>query len=352
MDSVVTASTSASSTVVTESCLTADSSQSSNQIKLLEISLISAEDLASVSKSMQTYAVTWVNPGRKRTTQTDTHGHKNPEWTEKFIFRLNKDQMENATLTTEIYTVSWFRDVLVGTVHVPVKELITPLLLQNRHMHFVTLQVRRPSGAPQGKVNMGVALLDSTMRTTTININNDNNNSTFVHGEKFNEEEDIESKKLKEKIHLWRSSSTGSSNLTTGDDHQRISAHEGSEICSDIGPSASVVAAEGAIRLARQHDDTDDTASSILEVMTIEEAKARGYTVIAKERGDGEESSSSELTTSSRKSAARRKSDGGLFSCFAYGIEFTVVCGSNKPPTNKKKGSKSKNYKASEVNSV
>ena len=347
MDSIISASTSASSTVVTESCLSSDSSQSSNQIKLLEISLISAEDLPSVSKSMQTYAVTWVNPNRRRTTQTDTHGHKNPEWTEKFIFRLNKDEMGNATLTTEIYTLSWFRDVLVGTVHVPVNELITPLLLRDRHMHFVTLQVRRPSGAPHGKLNMGVALLDNTMRTTTINNNNSFKNKIFPQGE-----EDIESKKLKEKIHLWRSSSTGSSNLTTGDDHQRFSANEGSVICSDIGPSASMVAGEGVIRLPPpQHEDGDDTASSILEVMTIEEAKARGYTVVAKERGGGDESSS-ELTTSSRRSAARRKSDGGLFSCFAYGIEFTVVCGSSKVPSNKKKGSKRKNYKASEVNSV
>lgn len=239
--------------------------------------------------------------------------------------------METATLTIEIYTISWFRDVLVGTVRVPVTELITPLLQNSadRNMHFVTLQVRRPSGAPQGKLNMGVALLDSAMRSCSISTN-----INF-------KQEDIESNKLKEKIHLWRSMSTGSSN----DHDQRLS---GSVICSDIGPSASMVGGEGVIK---QADEWDDTASSILEVMTIEEAKARGYRVVAKDAGDD----SSIVTTSSRRSA-RRKSDGGLFSCFAYGIEFTVACGSTNIPNNrktkKKKGGNSRRKPISEINSL
>ena len=346
MDSSIVTSTSASSssTVLTESCLSAETSQSSNQIKLLEISLISAEDLASVSKSMQTYAVTWVNPNRKRTTQSDPHGHKNPEWTEKFIFRLNKDQMENATLTTEIYTISWFRDVLVGTVRVPLTELIAPFLQAGtaKNMHFVTLQVSRPSGAPQGKLNMGVALLDSTMRSMTIN---NNNNAAEINFPPQNFE-DIESKKLKEKIHLWRSMSTGSSHLNN--DEQRFSAHEGSVVCSDIGPSASMVAGEGVIRLPLPpRDDCDDAASSIIEVMTIEEAKARGYTVVAKERV---RKGGSEMDDETSMVSERRKSDGGLFSCFAYGVGFTVVCGNSKVPSNKVKGSRRR--KASEVNSA
>lgn len=332
--------TSATFSTVGESCLSFESSQSTNHIKLLEISLISAEDLASVSKSMQTYAVTWMNPSRKRTTQSDPHGHKNPEWTEKFVFRLNKDQMENATLTTEIYTISWFRDVLVGTVRVPVADLITPLLKNSsdRNMHFVTLQVRRPSGAPQGKLNMGVALLDSTMRSMTIT--NTNNLEKSFHQQNL-EQEDIESKKLKEKIHLWRSMSTGSSHLNNDDQHEG----DGSVICSDIGPSASMVAGEGVIRLPPKGDDA---ASSIIEVMTIEEAKARGYTVVAKERAGGDEESTVSSTSSRR--SGRRKSDGGLFSCIAYGIEFTVVCGSSKIPSNRKKGGKRR--KPSEVNSA
>lgn len=351
MDSSIVTSTSASSSsTVTESCLSAETSQSSNQIKLLEISLISAEDLASVSKSMQTYAVTWVNPNRKRTTQSDPHGNKNPEWTEKFIFRLNKDQMDNATLTTEIYTISWFRDVLVGTVRVPLTELIAPFLQNGtaKNMHFVTLQVRRPSGAPQGKLNMGVALLDSTMRSMTIN--NNNNNTTSEINFPPQNFEDMESKKLKEKIHLWRSMSTGSSHLNN--DEQRFSAHEGSVVCSDIGPSASMVAGEGVIRLPLPpRDDCDDAASSIIEVMTIEEAKARGYTVVAKEKGGSEvdDETSMVSATSSRRSA-RRKSDGGLFSCFAYGVGFTVVCGNSKVPSNRVKGSRRR--KPSEVNSA
>ncbi|KAL0403426.1 UNVERIFIED_CONTAM: hypothetical protein Sradi_1983400 [Sesamum radiatum] len=97
------------------------------------------------------------------------HG-KAPEnlmWNDKFVFRLTHELLhsETATVTVEIYTVSWFRDVL----RVLISDLITPLIrtLQSntKNTRFVALQVRRPSGTPQGILNMGISLLDSTMRS-------------------------------------------------------------------------------------------------------------------------------------------------------------------------------------------
>lgn len=60
----------------------------SNNSHILEISLISAQDLAPVSKSLRTYALTWINPNRKRSTKVDDEGHNNPTWNDKFSFKV------------------------------------------------------------------------------------------------------------------------------------------------------------------------------------------------------------------------------------------------------------------------
>ncbi|GAV62210.1 C2 domain-containing protein, partial [Cephalotus follicularis] len=142
--------------------------------QLLELNIISAQDLVNVSRKMRTYAVTWVHPDRKLTTRVDTNGRTNPTWNDKFVFRVDEDFLhaDTSAVMIEIYAVHWFRDVHVGTVRVLVGNLIPPPS-RSHHSHynhmgmrFVALQVRRPSsGRPQGILNIGVALLDSSMRS-------------------------------------------------------------------------------------------------------------------------------------------------------------------------------------------
>ncbi|GAB4843666.1 hypothetical protein Ancab_013630 [Ancistrocladus abbreviatus] len=139
--------------------------------QLLEINLISAQDLAKVSRNMRTYAMAWVHPERKLTTRVDTNGGTNPTWNDKFIFRVDDDFLcsDMAAVMIEIYALHWFRDVHVGTVRVLLSNLIPPQTRshhpQNLGMRFVALQVRRRSGRPQGILNVGVTVLDSTMRS-------------------------------------------------------------------------------------------------------------------------------------------------------------------------------------------
>lgn len=145
--------------------------------QLLELNIISAQDLANVSRSMRTYAVAWVHPDRKLSTRVDTHGDNNPTWNDKFVFRVDEEFLfsDTSAVMIEIYALHWFRDVHVGTVRVLVGNLIpTPSRLRSHHhgnnqpqigMRFVALQVRRPSGRPQGILNIGVAVLDSSMRS-------------------------------------------------------------------------------------------------------------------------------------------------------------------------------------------
>ncbi|KAK8510985.1 hypothetical protein V6N13_091222 [Hibiscus sabdariffa] len=141
--------------------------------QLLEINMISAQDLEPVCRKMKTYAVAWVHSDRKLSTRIDTQGHTSPTWNDKFVFRVDDEflQRDTSAVTIEIYAVHWFRDIHVGTVRAIVGNLIPPVS-QRRHsqevelgMRFVALQVWRPSGRPQGILNVGVALLDSAMRS-------------------------------------------------------------------------------------------------------------------------------------------------------------------------------------------
>ncbi|XP_038906949.1 uncharacterized protein LOC120092818 [Benincasa hispida] len=145
-----------------------------NPFQLLELNVISAQDLAPVSRSMRTYAVAWVHPDRKLSTRVDTHGHNNPTWNDKFVFRVDDEFLHSDTsaVMIEIYALHWFKDIHVGTVRILVGNLIpTPPRLHQFSqqpqvgMRFVALQVRRPSGRPQGILNIGVALLHSSMRS-------------------------------------------------------------------------------------------------------------------------------------------------------------------------------------------
>ncbi|KAG4930619.1 hypothetical protein JHK82_047690 [Glycine max] len=48
--------------------------------QLLELNVISAQDLAQMDRSMQTYAVAWIDPDHKLSTRVDSQGGTNPTW--------------------------------------------------------------------------------------------------------------------------------------------------------------------------------------------------------------------------------------------------------------------------------
>ncbi|XP_022719698.1 uncharacterized protein LOC111277536 [Durio zibethinus] len=112
--------------------------------RILEINLISAEGLAPVCKNMKTYAVAWIQQDRKLTTGVDQIGGTDPSWNDRFMFRVDDNFLnsEDATICVEIYSAARRQD--------------QQLRHENRH-------VRRPSGGPQGILNMEVALIDSTI---------------------------------------------------------------------------------------------------------------------------------------------------------------------------------------------
>lgn len=383
--------------------------------QLLELNIISAQDLAHVSKNLRTYAIAWVNPDRKLRTRVDPQGQTNPTWNDKFVFRVDDSFLNSDTssLMIEIYATSWLRDISVGSVTVLISNLIPPSVrLEQSSRRFVALQIRRRSGRPQGILNMGVSLLDNTMRSMPLykelgaasavgfpdlldgklgKQNKENNNDN----KKNNNEEG-------KKIRLFRSLSDktdlttkqsglakkrggsvcngsegyygqasvancgGGGSLVNGGSVVNCGSVVNESVCnSDVGPSPSVVAAAVACGLYPIHQGPEPRpGSSVLEDWTVEEKSMEGLKSKIErwkmelpqvydqryQRLENNKRREKKKRNGGQKKTADDDDDDGLFSCFgtALGCEFRIVCGANK----KKKGGKKKRRRSSSKNSI
>ncbi|KAJ6434184.1 hypothetical protein OIU84_017820 [Salix udensis] len=347
--------------------------------QLLEINVISGQDLAPVSKSMRTYAVVWVHPGRKLSTKVDQNGHTNPQWNEKIVFRVDDTfiNAENSSIMIEIYAAAWLRDVQIGSVNVLISNLF-PSHNNSNKMRFVALQVRRPSGRPQGILNLGVQLLDSTMRSMPL--------YTELSVSAVGLDDSIDAKtigqSLEEKSAKLRRSQSDQTDQTISDKsgikESGARSHGGSlinsktvkrdngngngsmingSLCSDVGPSASVVAAaiaKGLIKTpanAVQHD-TEGGKSSVLEDWTENDSIEGLRTKLERWRADLPPNHDSDLrkmqSKSLRKKYRRRTDGGGLFTCFGFGCEISITWGKGN---NKKRNGNGKVCHVSSVDS-
>lgn len=130
----------------------------------LEVMIISAEDLKNVKrigKKMRCYAVAYMDPDHKASTSIDQEGVINPTWNEKLLLTTDDELLSNvlAAITVEIYSYSHIRDRLVGTARILISELLTggdPAKPSDNPIQCLAVQVRRPSGRPQGILNIWV----------------------------------------------------------------------------------------------------------------------------------------------------------------------------------------------------
>ncbi|KAL3520607.1 hypothetical protein ACH5RR_018756 [Cinchona calisaya] len=348
--------------------------------QLLELNVISAQDLSTVSRNLRTYAITWINPERKLRTRIDQQGQINPTWNDKFVFRVDEKFLnsETSSVMIELYAVGWLRDIPVGSVRVLISNLIPQNVRKqkNSSRRFVALQIRRPSGRPQGILNMGVTLLDNNMKSMPLYTelsasavgfqdlmdvklykqhktnNNKNNNNSDQKEEKVKlrrSQSDI-TEIVKEKenregsvcnnVSIINCSFLNGSNLNGSE----IGVPKNGSMCnSDVGPSPSVVAAAVArglypTPLANPHNP----GSSILGDWTVEDASVEGlkskidrWRMELPGKCDNTNNSYQKIQKQKERKQYRRRhsvDDGsGLFSCFgtAFGCEFTIVCGAN-----------------------
>ncbi|OAY64596.1 hypothetical protein ACMD2_01956 [Ananas comosus] len=131
---------------------------------LVEVTVISAQELFPASRAMQTYAVAWVDAAQKVRTRLDRAGHTDPAWNDKFVFRVGDAALRSATsaVTVEIYARTRLRGaLLLGTA-----RALLSTLRPSPSPRFAAVQVRRPlTLRPQGILNLSVSLLDAYARS-------------------------------------------------------------------------------------------------------------------------------------------------------------------------------------------
>ncbi|XVF62600.1 hypothetical protein PTKIN_Ptkin09bG0021500 [Pterospermum kingtungense] len=129
--------------------------------RTLEINLISAKDLKNVNliDKMDVYAVvTLKGDSSKHKQKTKTHVDKdcgkNPNWNFPVKFTIDESLAKNNNLSVKfkIKCERILGDKELGQVHVPVKELLDSPG-EGGSVKFVSYQVRKPSGRPEGTLN-------------------------------------------------------------------------------------------------------------------------------------------------------------------------------------------------------
>lgn len=231
---------------------------------------------------MKTYAVLWVQQENKCTTKVDQTGGTDPTWNQKFVFKVDKD---DAVISVEVNAAAWEKDATIGYVNVPLNDIFDSPSAVTRTL---ALPLSRPSGRSQGILNMEV----SHKITST----EDYNSGSIVNG-----------------------------SIVKGNSGSIVN---GSSLCnSDVGPSASVVAAaiaKGLYKPQVPQQTQSNEAAQITEWTKKEREKE-----LEKKLWPAESPAGSMVAPPYSKritSKERKKKEGTkLFSCL--GCEIAITCG-------------------------
>lgn len=128
----------------------------------VEVQITSANDLKNVTwryGPLKPYAVVWVDPNAKCSTKVDDDGDTSPYWNEKLVVPLNSS-IDDSTLYVDIVHANAVEDTkpLIGSAKLPLSKVIDDVGIGGELE--CTLQLKRPSGRPQGKVQVEVSVRD------------------------------------------------------------------------------------------------------------------------------------------------------------------------------------------------
>ncbi|PHT45097.1 hypothetical protein CQW23_14255 [Capsicum baccatum] len=132
----------------------------------VEVKITSAKDLKNVNwryGPLKPYAVVWVDPNAKCSTKVDEEGDTSPYWNEKLVVPLNS-QIEDSTLYIDIVHANAEEDTkpLIGSAKIPLIEVVDDVGIGCELER--TIQLKRPSGRPQGKVEVQVTVREPHYR--------------------------------------------------------------------------------------------------------------------------------------------------------------------------------------------
>ncbi|KAG9453893.1 hypothetical protein H6P81_006797 [Aristolochia fimbriata] len=126
----------------------------------LELTVVSAKHLKNVNwrnGDLKPYAVFWLDRDSKLATKPDDSGSTRPVWNERFTLPVPFPP-HDAALTVEIFhsKPSETPKPFVGSVRIPLRDLIDSI--DSNSSPLKTLDLRRPSGRPQGKIRLKLVL--------------------------------------------------------------------------------------------------------------------------------------------------------------------------------------------------
>ncbi|KAK8657218.1 hypothetical protein V6N13_035470 [Hibiscus sabdariffa] len=133
----------------------------------VEVTLSSAKDLKNVNwrhGPIKPYAVVWVDPSYKCSTRADEEGDTNPTWDETLTVPLRAPIDDDTTLFVDVVHAGSEEDTkpLIGSAKLKLREVLDDAGFGERYKR--TLKLKRPSGRPQGKVDVEVLIRESRYR--------------------------------------------------------------------------------------------------------------------------------------------------------------------------------------------
>ncbi|KAG6656088.1 hypothetical protein CIPAW_05G263500 [Carya illinoinensis] len=127
----------------------------------LEIKISSARDLKNINwrhGPIRPYAVLWVDPNNKCSSKVDEEGDTCPHWDETLVLPLPGSIDDYPTLYIDIVHAGSEEETkpLIGSARLKLTEVLDDVGFNERAHR--TLQLKRPSGRPHGKIDVNVEI--------------------------------------------------------------------------------------------------------------------------------------------------------------------------------------------------
>ncbi|XP_020182030.1 uncharacterized protein [Aegilops tauschii subsp. strangulata] len=128
----------------------------------VEVTVGSARDLKNVNwrnGDLKPYAVLWIDAGARCSTRVDLDNGDNPSWDEKVVVPLPPaSRLEDAVLYIDVVHANAAEGVkpLVGSARLPLRDVVDDAGVGGKVSR--NLRLKRPSGRPQGKLDVRVAV--------------------------------------------------------------------------------------------------------------------------------------------------------------------------------------------------
>ncbi|XP_020239971.1 protein SRC2 [Cajanus cajan] len=133
----------------------------------LEVKLTSARGLKNVNwrhGANRPYAVVWVDPNNKFSTRVDEDGDTEANWDQTLLIPLPPEPLEDLTLFVDVVHAGSESDTkpFIGSARLKLVDVLDEGGIDLRVSRSLTL--KRSSGRPQGKVEVGVMIRESGYR--------------------------------------------------------------------------------------------------------------------------------------------------------------------------------------------